>query len=137
MKDRCPAARRAVGIVTWIIILLASLINPIRTAHNCHLNSSVTIEDFPKAKINTTYCVPSIGCTFIAEYGDCVSDNETPKCSFYSVADEKCHLCYKDGKNQIPRNDPSRPEAQNKTKPETMELQKIPPGAKLCDAVPP
>ena len=137
MKDRCPAARRAVGIVRWMIILLASLINPTTTANNCHLSRSATTKDFSQANQNTTYCEPSKGCTFIAEYEDCISDNETPKCVFYNVQDEKCHLCYKDGKNEKPPGGASSSEPQNKTNSETIEFQKMPPGAKLCDLIPP
>src|SRR3990167_2733293 len=41
------------------------------------------------------YCEPAQGCTFIDTYNDCIKDNETPNCVFFSLEKMECLLCYR------------------------------------------
>lgn len=135
MKDRGPAARRALGTATWTIILLAALLHPTVAADNCHLSAAAEKLAISEPNEKLTYCVPSRGCTFIQEYRDCARDNETPQCVFYSVLKQECLLCYSElepalsGEYSWPKPAVKAITAQ--------DSQAVPPGAKLCDSVPP
>jgi len=53
-------------------------------------------KDFEKA-LNWKKCSTSLGCTYLEKYTDCVPDNDTPKCLYYS-SDQGCKYCLIKGK---------------------------------------
>ena len=134
MKDRCPAVRRARGTLKWKIILLASLVQRILALDNCHLSASFQNDPIAEPSATRTYCTPSKGCTFVREYADCIRDNETPNCVFFSVLKQECLLCYSKEEPALGGTGWTTPNT-NRTK--VSDSQKVPPGAKLCDSVPP
>ena len=132
MNERRPAACRALGTVKKTLILLASLLPPLLAADNCHLDPAVQNVAITEASNKITYCKPAKGCTFIQEYHDCVRDNETPQCVYFSVLTQNCELCYIE-------KDPANREWPKPTAlaPSSKDSLKLPPGAKLCETVPP
>lgn len=73
-------------------LLLLLLLHRSLCSTSCRLASNDTKE--LAADVNTSYCLPATGCTYLTGYHDCVRDNETPKCVYFDVATLKCTLCY-------------------------------------------
>lgn len=130
MKERRPAASWALGTRTTSVFLLAVLLNPLLADDNCHLTLAVQNNPISVPSNTTTYCQPAKGCTFIEEYQDCVRDNETPQCVYYSAANKECLLCYTSTEGSPWLKPSSAPTS-------VKDSLKVPAGAKLCESVPP
>lgn len=119
-----------------LVAVLISAYLPLASGSvNCRISDNLNLATL-KMDSKTRYCEPSKGCTFVEEYGDCIRDNETPLCIYYSYISQVCNLCYVDNEPGIGNND----EWKRAPKPANFaqrDSQKVPAGARVCDKVPP
>lgn len=133
MRETCPAASKALGTRFLVAILICAYLPLATGTSNCRISKDINVATVRVDK-KTRYCEPSAGCTYIEEYGDCIRDNETPNCIYYSYIPQVCQLCYQE-KEQSKGTDIQWKEAPNPSIAAQAESQKVPSGAKVCDKV--